>query len=170
MPARECPRALLDWRKKNGASGNLYIQGGAKVRLQLFIWKIIWYLENNNARTSSASRILTTANLLLPHPVTCVNIIYRVFWKVYSHVCFLTQIILLMRIRRQMLVMNTVVEEFFQTPVNQRAVLWQVFSQCFLFLLLRDLLPMVRSISLTGELVTHAGNRMLSVQRPHSFH
>ena len=43
-----------------------YVQGGAKVGLQMFIWKIIQSLINNDTRINCC--ILPTVNLLLPHP------------------------------------------------------------------------------------------------------
>ena len=45
------------------------IQGGANVGLQLFIWKIIRWLINNNTGINSVFWVLATVSRLLPHPV-----------------------------------------------------------------------------------------------------
>ena len=50
----------------------LYRQGGEKVGLQLFVWKIIRSLINNNTRINSAFHVLTIVNLLLHHLVQIV--------------------------------------------------------------------------------------------------
>ena len=47
----------------------LCIQGGAKLSLQLFIWKNTIKFINNNTRTNSVFHVFTSVNLLLPHSV-----------------------------------------------------------------------------------------------------
>ena len=46
-----------------------HMQGGARVGLWLFMWKRIRNLINNRTRINSVFCILTTVNLLLPHPL-----------------------------------------------------------------------------------------------------
>ena len=65
-------RIILPSRQTFAIGPNLqkhgfYIQGGARVGLQLCTWKIIQYSINNNTRINSVFPILTTINLLLPH-------------------------------------------------------------------------------------------------------
>ena len=64
----------------------LGIQGGAKIGLQLFIWKIIQLLTNNNTRINSVFHILTTLNLLFPHPVyflflVTLLLMFKMLWE-----------------------------------------------------------------------------------------
>lgn len=44
------------------------MQGGAKLGVQLFVWKII-HLINKNTRIDSLYRVLTTVSLVVPYPI-----------------------------------------------------------------------------------------------------
>lgn len=46
----------------------VYLQGGKRVGLQLYIWKIIQSLTNNNTWINSVLCVLATINLFLPAP------------------------------------------------------------------------------------------------------
>ena len=46
-----------------------FIRGGANVGLQLFVWKTIQQLINNNTRKKLIFCVLITIKLLSPHPV-----------------------------------------------------------------------------------------------------
>ena len=52
------------------------IQGVAKGCLQLFTWKIIQWLTNNNIQINSVFCVLTTINLFLPHLVHKLGQVY----------------------------------------------------------------------------------------------
>ena len=62
---------------------------GANVGLQLFTWKIIQQLINNNTRINSVFPIFTTVNQLLPNPVYVYIYIYT-YIHMYIHTCVYT--------------------------------------------------------------------------------
>ena len=62
------------WLPETTDSTEPSILGGAKVGLQLFIWRVIQALINNNTRINFVFCILTTKNLLLPNPIYVIQV------------------------------------------------------------------------------------------------
>lgn len=69
----------------------IFNTGLGKVGLQVFVWKVIEQLINNNVRKKTLFHTLTTINLLLPTPVY--------YMLVYTFLCVCIYLIILMQKR-----------------------------------------------------------------------